>query len=114
MPPGSEDKRVLQSSSHSLFGFPASLESKYLREEEIGRGGNAVIYRVKCLETGKHFACKTLRKVNLYGGFMIYLCWSPFNLVVDTIPAVLTSDPEAQLTNKKFLMQPPWASNSAW
>ena len=65
VPPGSDDQNILQSSSHSLFGHPALLGSKYDQEHELGRGGNAIIYQVKCRETGKQYACKTIKKVSI-------------------------------------------------
>lgn len=55
---------MLVSTRHSLFGYPADLAARFvLHDEELGKGGNAVVRRVTCKLTGEQYACKSITKV---------------------------------------------------
>ena len=55
--------RVLLSRQHSLFGYPADLTARFELDDELGKGGNAVVRRAHCKLTGKDYACKSIAKV---------------------------------------------------
>ena len=62
--PGSGMLTVLASQHHSLFGYPADLQTRFdMSAGELGQGGNAVVRRVKCNLTGCEYACKSIKKV---------------------------------------------------
>lgn len=45
------------------FGYPRGLHKKYKVLQELGRGGNGVVYAVEELATGAQFALKSIPKV---------------------------------------------------